>query len=372
MVILLFIAVLLLTYSNGANDNFKGVATLWGSGTLPYKAALALATIATFAGSVCSYFFAEALIRNFSGKGLVPDQILQTTEFALAVALGSGGTVLLATRSGFPISTTHSLVGALTGAGYIAVGAGVNVSQLGKTFFLPLLFSPLIAIVLSAVVYGLFHRWRKAAGIWDDSCACVGEKMVPLAATAPGSQQFTAVPVIHAAINTNENCAVQFGGRVQGISFLPLLNNLHYASAAIVSFARGLNDTPKLVSLLLITHLFNIPVYIFILALAMAIGGLLNAKKVAATMSRKISSFNNGQGFTANLITGALVITASKLGLPVSTTHVSVGSIYGIGLVNKTANNREISRILLSWILTLPIAAVISALFYFIFHSIKQ
>ena len=372
MVVFHFIAVLLLTYSNGANDNFKGVATLWGSGTLPYKAALALATVATFAGSVCSFFFAEALIRNFSGKGLVPDQIIQTTEFALAVALGSGGTVLLATRFGFPISTTHSLVGALTGAGYIAVGAGVNASQLGKTFFLPLLFSPLMAVVLSAVVYGLFHRWKKAAGISDESCACVGQKMVPVATTAPRSQQFTAVPVIQSAINTNENCARQFGGRVLGISYPLLLNNLHYASAAIVSFARGLNDTPKLVSLLLITHLFNIPVYIFILAVAMAIGGLLNAKKVAATMSRKISTFHHGQGFTANLITGALVIAASKLGLPVSTTHVSVGSIYGIGVVNKTANNREVSRIVLSWVLTLPIAAVISALFYFIFHSINQ
>lgn len=105
------------------------------------------------------------------------------------------------------------------------------------------------------------------------------------------------------------------------------------------------------------------------LAAAMAIGGLLNARKVAATMSKKISKFNHGQGFTANVITGALVIAASAFGLPVSTTHVSVGSIYGIGIVNKTANNKEISKIVLSWVLTLPIAALLSALFYFIFHS---
>ena len=156
---------------------------------------------------------------------------------------------------------------------------------------------------------------------------------------------------------------MQYSGRFLGINFQPLLNNLHYASAAIVSFARGLNDTPKLVSLLLITHLFNIPVYISILAIVMAIGGLLNAKKVAATMSNKISRFNHGQGFTANLITGTLVIMASKFGLPVSTTHVSVGSIYGIGLVNKTANNKEISKIVLSWVLTLPVAALLSAIF---------
>jgi PiT family inorganic phosphate transporter len=119
----------------------------------------------------------------------------------------------------------------------------------------------------------------------------------------------------------------------------------------------------------LITNLFSIPVYISILAVAMAIGGLLHAKKVAATMSKKISRFNHGQGFTANLVTGLLVIIASKFGLPVSTTHVSVGSIYGIGVVNKTANNKEISKIILTWVLTLPIAAILSALFYFVLHS---
>jgi PiT family inorganic phosphate transporter len=96
----------------------------------------------------------------------------------------------------------------------------------------------------------------------------------------------------------------------------------------------------------------------------MAVGGLLNARRVADTMSKKISKLNHGQGFTANLVTSLLVIVASKFRLPVSTTHVSVGSIYGIGLVNKTANSREIAKIGLSWLLTLPVAALLSALFY--------
>lgn len=369
MFIFLFIAVLLLTYSNGANDNFKGVATLWGSGTLDYKTALALATIATFLGSVCSYFFAETLVKNFSGKGLVPDDIIQSADFVLAVALAAGTTVLLATRFGFPVSTTHGLVGALIGAGLIAVGTGVNFSMLGKTFFLPLLLSPLVAVMLSSLFYRFFHYSRKAAGITEESCVCVGKKWMPLAKLANTSGSFTALPVLETTVGTQQDCALQYQGRFLGINFQSLLNNLHYSSAAVVSFARGLNDTPKLVSLLLITHLFQIPVYISILAIAMAVGGILNAKKVAATMSNKISKFNHGQGFTANLITGVLVIAASKFGLPVSTTHVSVGSIDGIGVVNKTANNKEISKIVLSWILTLPIAAVLSGLFYFIFHS---
>jgi inorganic phosphate transporter, PiT family len=368
MLVLLFIAVVLLTYSNGANDNFKGVATLWGSGTLSYETALVLATIATFAGSVCSYFFAETLIKNFSGKGLVPDNIIQSAHFVFAVALAAGTTVLLATRFGFPISTTHGLVGALIGAGLVAVGSAVNFSKLGTTFFLPLVLSPVLAVILSGVIYMLFHYSRKATGITEESCGCVGKKVaaVPVVASRAG---FVSLPFIEATVDTNENCAMQYQGQFLGISFHPLLNNLHFASAAIVSFARGLNDTPKLVSLLLITKLFNIPVYISLLAIVMAVGGVLNAQKVAATMSQKISKFNHGQGFTANLITGALVILASKFGLPVSTTHVSVGSIFGIGLVNGTANKKEISKIALSWVLTLPIAAVLSAIFYFVFHA---
>ena len=98
IVVILFLAILLLTYSNGANDNFKGVATVWGSNTLNYKQALTLATITTFAGSVCSYFFAAALVKNFSGKGLVPDEIISSTNFVLSVALAAALTVLLATK----------------------------------------------------------------------------------------------------------------------------------------------------------------------------------------------------------------------------------------------------------------------------------
>ena len=369
VLIFLFIAVLLLTYSNGANDNFKGTATLWGSGTLSYRQALILATIFTFAGSVCSYFFAETLIKNFSGKGLVPETLIHSSNFVLAVALGAGITVLLATKLGFPISTTHGMVGALVGAGLVGAGSAVNFSTLEKTFFIPLIISPIIAVILSSLVYLLFTKTRRAAGITVESCICVGKKWVPVAMANPTSSNFTGLPIIQAEINSTANCLNQYQGRFLGINFQSLVNNLHYLSAGAVSFARGLNDTPKLVSLLLICHFFSLPVNIIILAVVMAMGGWLNAKKVADTMSRKISSLNHGQGFSANLITSLLVISASKFGLPVSTTHVSVGSIYGIGIVNKTANKKEISKIVLSWILTLPIAAMASAGIFFLLKA---
>ena len=359
---LLFLAVLLLTYSNGANDNFKGVATLWGSGTLAYRPALVPATVATFAGSLCSYFFAEELIKNFSGKGLVPDNIIQSVGFILAVALAAGVTVLLATRLGFPVSTTHGLVGALVGAGLVAVGPAVNFAKLGTTFFLPLILGPILAVGVGSLVYVLFRQGRKAAGITEESCVCVGDAWVPVAA-APTSP-FAALPTLQAGLGTSADCQSRYQGTFIGLNFQALINNLHYLSAAAMSFARGLNDTPKLLGLLLVCKFFAMPLNVLILASAMAVGGWLNARRVADTMSKKISTLNHGQGFTANMVTSLLVIFASKLGLPVSTTHVSVGSIYGIGLVNGTANSREIAKIGLSWLLTLPVAALLSAGIY--------
>lgn len=87
---------------------------------------------------------------------------------------------------------------------------------------------------------------------------------------------------------------------------------------------------------------------------AMAIGGVLNARRVAETISRKITPLNQGEGFTANLVTSVLVTTASLHGMPVSTTHVSVGSLFGIGAAKGNINRKVVKEILASWILTLP------------------
>jgi inorganic phosphate transporter, PiT family len=111
----------------------------------------------------------------------------------------------------------------------------------------------------------------------------------------------------------------------------------------------------------------NLQVSMLAVAVAMAIGGWLSAHKVAVTMSKKISRMNDGQALTANLVTAFMVIFASRLGMPVSTTHVSVGSITGIGIVNGSVDKAVIGSILMSWLLTLPIAAVISASAYWLY-----
>ncbi|MBE9035328.1 inorganic phosphate transporter [aff. Roholtiella sp. LEGE 12411] len=309
----LFLATLFLAYSNGANDNFKGVATLFGSGTTSYQTAILWATFTTSAGAIASIFLANKLLQNFSGRGIVPDAIANTSEFHIAVAIAAGLTVLIATLTGFPISTTHSLTGALIGPGLVVIGLKVNFAALGNSFILPLLLSPIIAILLGAGIYSLSNYINCK---WSLS---VNPKMI-------------------------DTC--------------------HFMSAGIISFARGLNHTPKIVSLILIIESFSIQGAMITIVIAIALGGLLNSQNIAETMSTKIISMNKTQGLSANMVTGVLVIAATQLGLPISTTYVSVSSIFGVGLITKKANKRVFYQILLSWIFTLPTAAIISGITY--------
>src|SRR6187431_1472539 len=131
MTLLLFFAVCFLAYSNGANDNFKGVATLFGSRTCSYRTALVWATVTTLSGSLLALVLAQGLVDAFKGRGLVPDAITIQPAFLLAVGFGAALTVMLATWTGLPVSTTHALTGALVGAGLLAAPGEVRFNALG-------------------------------------------------------------------------------------------------------------------------------------------------------------------------------------------------------------------------------------------------
>lgn len=308
----MFLAVLIssvafVAFTNGANANFKGVASLYASGTTTLRRALLLGTAATFAGSVAAAFLAREMVASFGGRGLVPDDVTQSHRFVSSVALGAALTSLLANRLGFPVSTTHALVGALTGAGIAACGSEVRFGALGKNFLYPLAFSPLAAMALGVILFALMKR----AGLTIESRS-------------------------------------------------PALDSLHYLSAAAASFARGLNDTPKMVALLAVAPHVSGPWGFWIVATAIATGGLLDADKVAETLGKKITAMNPAEGFMASLVTAGLVTTASLHGLPVSTTHVSVGSLLGIGVGNGKANWKKAGEIVLAWCVTLPCGAAMA------------
>lgn len=364
--IFLLLATLFLAYTNGANDNFKGVATLWGSKTTNYKKALTWATVMTFTGSLTAVFLAGKLISSFSGKGLVPDDIIRKPEFLIAVGLGAALTVLIATISGIPISTTHSITGALVGSGLMATGKEVNLFRLGNNFFIPLMLSPLIAIILTVLVYPVFRTLRIKLGISKKMCVCIGGKDEEIIIQPQTGVAVLKSSGIALSVDKLENCVENYQGVLLGFDSQKILDKLHYASAGMVSFARGLNDTPKIVALLIGAKVLDIPDGLLLVGIAIAIGGLLNAKRVAYTMSHNITGMNSGQGFTANLVTAFLVIFASKLGMPVSTTHVSCGALFGIGLVNRKAHWKTIFSILSAWITTLPLAALLSGIIYWV------
>lgn len=357
-----FLAALGLAFANGANDNFKGVATLHGSRRLPYRGALALATITTLAGSLSAIALATGLARRFSGEGLVPDAVAVDPLFVLAVAIGAAATVLLATRLGFPVSTTHALTGALLGGGLVMAGAArVSYAALTWSFAMPLLLSPLAALTLAAGLHAVLRRAEGRLGTAEPRCLCAVSVAEPAALLPGGSlARGHTAPQLHLA--PVEDCERHGARPILTLEPRRLLDWLHFASAGAVGFARGLNDTPKIAGLLVATQALGAGLSTSALAAAMAIGGLVAARRVARTLSFEITGMDEREGLTANLVTSGLVVLASPLGLPVSTTHVSCGALVGIGASSGEARWKTIGTIAGAWAITLPAGALLSAL----------
>lgn len=353
----LLIAVLFLAAANGANDNFKGVATLWGSRTLGYRASLAWASATTLAGALCSVFIAKALLATFTGKGLVPSAIAGQAAFAAAVAGGAALTVALAAWRGLPISTTHALVGGISGAGLIAAAGAMRFGTLGTTVVLPLIASPLLALVPALLIGSIVDRLPQRQPT-PALCACAVSIEVP---TPDGSL------LRHGGmleLGTVASCEANGATPIVRIEQRRWADGLHVLLAGGVGFARGLNDTPKIAALLLPVAGIGTQSAVAAVGMAMLLGGIVGARRVAHTLSERITSLDLRPALTASLCTSLLVGTASVNGLPVSTTHVSVGALTGAGAAAHGVNRQTLSGILLSWLVTLPVAALFSALIY--------
>ena len=350
---LLIAVALFLAFGNGANDNFKGFATVWGSDTLNYRQALTLATLATVAGSLASLMLAGTLVQQFTGAGLVPDAVASAPAFIVSVAGGAAVTVLLATRLGFPVSTTHALVGGLVGAGLAQSEGAVHFYRLASAFLLPLLVSPMVAAGFGLLAHRLF-RLHPA----EKDCACLIAPTQTLMPAADGAlvSRSSALSIVLASDAACERLETPVR-----VSVSRSLDRLHVLSAMSICFARGVNDTPKLMALFVAANFLNAQVSITVVAVVMAVGGILFARQVAETMSQRVTRMDHAQGLAANLITAALVLFASRIGMPVSTTHVALGSIAAVGASAKTLNWRTLSNVLLSWVVTLPFALIVAA-----------
>ncbi|HXG61014.1 MAG TPA: inorganic phosphate transporter [Planctomycetota bacterium] len=344
--ILTLLVGLALSFANGANDTFKGVATLYGARVSSYRTALAWAVVATFAGALLSILAARALQAKFSGYGLVDPATLGRPRFPAVLAASAGLTVLLATRLGMPISTTHALVGALSGTALLASPSLGTLAPLGAAFFLPLVLGPLVSLSLSWAA-------QRAVRTREPRCLCVADR-----ATGPTT------PTVPALVAGTEAQCAAVGAR-QVLTESGFLRAVHFLSAGAVSFARGLNDTPKLVGVVAAGGFVSGSASAAIaIGLAMSLGGIVGSRRIAQRMSRDLTPMSETQGTASNVLTAALVGAASVFSLPVSTTHVSCGTIFGLGAARGELSRRWTAAIAASWLFTLPAAGLLAVLLW--------
>jgi len=356
-----FAALATLAFANGANDNGKPIATILGAKMASPRRALVASTAATLLGSLLAIGLGKALAASFSAKGLVGVEVATTVPFVVSVLLGAALTVLLATRLGLPISTTHALIGAIVGAGLAATT--VNAALLGSAFVIPLLSSPLVALAITALTGPGLTALAGRLGLSKGNCVCVKETWAPLSASADGTLATSvALPVLALEVSPVEGCRAHGGATLAGIEVQLATDALHWVSALSVSFGRGLQDGAKIagLGLLLWGQHFALEGAIGV-AVLMAAGGLLAARRVALTMSERIVSLSGGKALFANLVSAGLIFGATAAGLPVSTTHVTTGALVGVRLGSDAPRESWLGRILLSWVVTLPLAAGLAA-----------
>lgn len=316
MITILIVLTLGLAFANGANDISKGIATLVGSGVTNFRSAVIWGSCWTVAGGLVAAIAAQSLVQTFNGSGVLK-AVPTGYVFLSAVAVGAVAWVLFASVTGMPVSTTHAIIGALCGAGIVAGGMdGVKWVALRDKVALPLAVSPFVSLGLMWLLFPLLR----------------------LVASRLGS-----------------------------------LDRLHWLSAGATSFARGLNDTPKVLALGVAAAAatgFSVGWFYVGVAVAMGVGSVVAGLRVTETLARKVTPMNPTEGFAANLITALLVGVASRLGLPVSTTHVSSSAILGIGLHHdwRQVRWKTVGEMLLAWVVTLPVAALLAAGAYAIFR----
>jgi phosphate/sulfate permease len=309
-----------LAFANGANDISKSIATLVGSGESDYKKAVVVTSLAVSAGAVLASAWAVKMTLLFT-KGMLSPQVQLNQAFALAILAGAVGWVLLSTRIGMPVSTTHAIVGATLLTGLYAFGFDqVLWGSVWKKVALPLLLSPIAAFGTAWLLFrGLNWLCR------EQYCL---------------------------------NC-----------------HWAHWASAISSAFARGLNDTPKIAGLgfffyaVLDPNATVAPRWFFlVLAAANAAGGIILGLKVTDTLAHKVAKMDHLEGFAANLATTAMVVATALHGFPVSTTHVSSSAIMGMGLRKGSGgvNHAMVGQIALAWLVTLPTAGAIGVATYWI------
>ena len=354
--LILMAVAFVLAFANGANDVSKGIATLVGSGVAGCRRAILWGAGWTAIGGILGFLFSGAMIATFA-HDLLATRATPSLAAALATISGAAAWVLIATRTGLPVSTTHAIVGSLVGVGTLAYGAGaIQWTALWSKIALPLVASPVAAFALTALV--LRTRLARRA-----DCLCASVE--PAAVAAGSSAAFVPGALrLELAAGTTQACAVH---RPQAVRLT--LDQLHWLTSGGTSLARAMNDAPKMVALLVAASALaggGIPVaWMFAIVTAAMVGGSLTAgRRVTRLLAERVTTMDERGGFAANLITAGLVIAGAVRGLPMSTTHVASGGIIGASSGSASLNRGTLLDIALAWLVTLPGAAALGIAAY--------
>jgi PiT family inorganic phosphate transporter len=372
--LLAFILAFALAFANGTNDVSKAIATLVGSGVTDYRSAIAWGTVWTVIGAGVAAYVASAMINTF-GHGLVQTGTIIGPTVTLAVLTGAIAWILFASRTGLPVSTTHALTGAIVGAGFVAfAGEGLIWSAIGKKIALPLLVSPFLAFTVSLLIHPAVRMLAKK---WEGACLCVmpaSRALVAIDTNGSTKTLFQATSFSQPIMAIPSQCdRAGLQGLVVG------LDTIHWISSGLASFARGTNDAPKIVAMLLLgsatttwpSASSQLAAFGGV-AIAMGLGSYFGGLHVTKILAEKVTKMNHAEGLSANLTTSLLVLVSGSLGLPVSTTHISSSAIIGIGLLKgwKSVRWTTVRDMVLAWVVTLPASALLACIAYLIFTRV--
>lgn len=392
----------------GANDVANAMGTSVGSRALTMRQAIIIAVIFEAAGSI----LASAQVTNTIGSGMLhftafeaaPQQLLNGM---LASLLAAGTWLFIATCYGWPVSTTHSIVGAVIGFSTICLGIDSVKWPVVANIAMSWVITPVLAAVLAFLLFSCVQRFIfhadhpvQRARVWIPAYIFLVVYVIALVTLLQGLKHrlnmgFGMASILSSLISAV--CAIigfwllrrvrllgHVSYREQFVKVEKMFAILMVFTAAAMAFAHGSNDVANAIGPLaaivsIVSHGgkvitdVHLPYWIMLLGAAGIVVGLMTyGFKVIATIGQNITQLTPSRGFAAQLATASTVVLASGMGLPVSTTQVMVGSVLGVGMARGIGalNLRVIRNIFMSWVITLPIGALLSIAYYYLLDFI--
>ncbi len=399
---------LYMTWGIGANDVANAMGTSVGSGAITVMQAIIIAAIFEFAGA----FLAGGHVTKTIRKGIIdPSSITNSPEILiygmLAALLAAAIWLMIASSRGWPVSTTHSIVGALVGFAIAGIGMdAVNwgkIGQIAASWVVSPVLGGLMAFLLMISIRRLILNTENPFGSakrWGPAYVFLVGFIVSLVTMFKGLKHLK----LELTIGMSFVAATIFGLIVAGIGWMLIKKvqldpgadrDFHFASvekvftpmmiftACAMAFAHGSNDVANgigplaaVVSIIQsggeVAQKAALPLWILVLGGGGIVVGLATlGYKVMKTIGTKITELTPSRGFCATLAAAATVVLASRTGLPVSTTHIAVGAVIGVGLARGVGaiDLRVIGNIVVSWLVTLPVGGVLAMLFFFMFKG---